>query len=82
MDSDSCTREQSKETDNQEKSDGPKQKGISWNGKSDGRNVFPTTRIRRAFSKHNEADKLILDYGFYFLLPVSTVIYSVFFILS
>jgi len=82
MDSDSCTREQSQGTDNQEKSDGPKQEGISRNGKSDGRNVFSATRIRRAFFEHNETDKLILDYGFYFLLPVSTILYSVFFILS
>lgn len=82
MNSDSYRREQTTEKDTSDKIDGPKQKTNSWNHKPNVRNVFPTTWVRRAFSKHNEADKLILDYGFYFLLPISTVLYSVFFILS
>jgi hypothetical protein len=82
MDSDSCTREQSKEKDNQETSDGPKQEGISRNGKSDGGNIFLSARIRRAFFKHNETNKFLLDYGLCFLFPVCIIIYPIFFLFS
>lgn len=81
MDSDSCTREQNQKGDSQESNDGPKQK-IIGNRKLNGRNVFSTVWIRRAFYDHNEIDKFLLDYGFYFLLPVGSLLYTTFFILA
>lgn len=82
MDSDSCKSEQITKEGNQENSDGPKQERVLGDFKFDGRNVFPTVRIRRAFPNNNEVNKFLLDYGFYFLLPFGTVLYSLFFILS
>jgi hypothetical protein len=82
MDSDSCRREQKTEENSQEKNDGPKQKGVFGNRKFNGRDVFPTVRIRRALFVHNEIDTLLLDYGFYFLFPFGSILYTAFFIFS
>ncbi len=82
MDSDSCRREQITKEDTQEKNDGPKQEEILGNCKSNVRNVFPSIGIRCAFFNYNETDKFLLDYGFYFLLPISGIIYPIFFIFS
>ena len=82
MDSDSCRREQNQKEDTQEKSDGPKQEGISGNRKSDGKYVFPSMWIRRAFFDYNEVNKFLLDYGLCVLLPISIIAYPVFFLFS
>lgn len=81
MDSDSCKREQ-KERDTQEQNDGPKQHRMARNRNSNGGNVFPSTWIRRSISKPNEINRFLLDYGFYFLLPFSTILYTTLFFFS
>lgn len=82
MDSDSYRREQITKEDSNDKNDGPKQEKNSGNRKPNVRNVFPSIGIRRAFFNANEADKFLLDCGFYFVLPISAVLYSVFFLFS
>lgn len=81
MDSDSHRCEQITKGTN-EKNDGPKQKAISGNRKFNGRIILLATRIRRAFHDNNETNQLLLDYGFYFLLSISIIVYPIFFIFS
>lgn len=82
MDSDSCKREQIIEEGTQEKSEGPKQERTVGDRKSNVRNVFPSIGIRCAFPKYNEINTFLLDYGFYFLLPFSTILYATLFLFS
>lgn len=82
MDSDSYKREQITEKDTNETDDGPKQEAIFRDCKLNVGNVLPAARIRFAFFDYNETNKFLLDYGFYFLLPISIVVYPVFFIFS
>ena len=79
MDSDSFKREQDKECA-QEKSDDPEPKKRFGNRKPNVRNVLPSIRVRHSFFDHNEANKFLLDYGFYFLLPVGSFLYITFFL--
>jgi hypothetical protein len=81
MDSDSCKSEQNQEC-TQEKGDVPEQKRVSWNNKPDVVSPVFTAGIRRSIFSCNEANGFILDYGFFVLLPISTIVYSIFFIFS
>lgn len=82
MESDSYRREQIAEKNTNDTDDGPKQKTTIGDCKLNARNVLPSIGIRRAFFDYNETNKFLLDYGFYFLLPISAVLYPVFFLFS
>lgn len=66
-------------SDKQTKSD-YKQKQNSDN-LPNGRHIFFTSRLRHTVQKHYDVDRFLLDYGFYFLLPVSLFLYFIFFII-
>jgi len=47
---------------------------------SNDRNLFQSTWIRRIIPSHDELDRFLLDYRYYFLLPVGIIFWIVFFI--
>jgi hypothetical protein len=46
------------------------------------RNIFQSFRFRRFIRPNNEVDRVLLDYGCNFLLPVGTILWIVFFIFT
>lgn len=50
------------------------------NSMSNGRDVFQSTWLRRAFQDGNGLDRFLLDYGRHFLLRISFILYFVLFI--
>lgn len=52
------------------------------NGMLNFSNIFQPVWIRRSISTNNELDRVLLDYGFNFLLPFGLLLWIVFFIVS
>jgi len=46
------------------------------------RHIFQSFGFRRFIRSNNEVDRVLLDYGYNFLLPVGTILWIVFFILT
>lgn len=46
------------------------------------RNVLQSVRVRRSVCTNNEVDRVLLDYGFNFLLPFGIVLWIVFLVVT
>jgi hypothetical protein len=44
--------------------------------------VLQSTRVRRSVCTNNEVDRVLLDYGFNFLLPFGVVLWIVFLVVT
>jgi hypothetical protein len=49
---------------------------------SDTGNVLQSVRVRRSVRVNNEMDRVLLDYGFNFLLPFGVVLWIVFLVIT
>lgn len=46
------------------------------------RNVLQSVRVRRSVCSNNEMDRVLLDYGFNFLLPFGIILWIVFLVVT
>lgn len=44
--------------------------------------ILQSTRVRRTVCSNNEVDRVLLDYGFNFLLPFGVVLWVVFLVVT
>lgn len=51
-------------------------------GESYPRNVLQSVRVRRSVRVNNEVDRVLLDYGFNFLLPFGLFLWIVFLVVT
>lgn len=51
-------------------------------GESYPRNVLQSVRVRRSIRHNNEMDRVLLDYGFNFLLPFGVILWVVFLVVT
>lgn len=51
-------------------------------GESYPRNVLQSVRVRRSVRSNNEMDRVLLDYGFNFLLPFGVILWVVFLVVT
>ena len=49
---------------------------------SNPRNVLQSVRVRRSVRVNNEVDRVLLDYGFNFLLPFGVVLWIIFLVVT
>lgn len=52
------------------------------NDVSDTGNVLQSIRVRRNVRNDNELDRVLLDYGFNFLLPFGTILWVIFLVIT
>lgn len=59
-----------------------KYKEKNGDGESYPRNVLQSVRVRRSVRSNNEMDRVLLDYGFNFLLPFGVILWVVFLVVT
>jgi hypothetical protein len=59
-----------------------KHKKKNGNGESYPRNFLQSVRVRRSVRSNNEMDRVLLDYGFNFLLPFGVILWIVFLVIT